>query len=405
MGVKTIFKTLIGTIAIMVLGSLIVEMFNISIASMQLKQMTKIAARNACVLFTQETYKQQGEGGMIKSADIKYTDPVTGATSLYCSGDFYKSNDPNEVYEDLYKDNKWFKKFSNIGVCSHCGGTPYSDLHKIKTLGILHKAADTSNYLENDSISWDWSVNQANEEYAKMIAYRNNMYTPVNLGIPYLDIYEKASESKQSIVNRMYRWELTQLLTDCNSALIQKDDVGNICVNYKGFKCYTGDAYWSKCRLSDTDYMVFDITSSSDRAKMQNYLNYYTPADKKSGGVDSPKLDVDTLGGEQEENKYITAVGIKYTIPVRYEGITPLRRIISYLWEHSNMQGMEEIPPVAAPGEFGYAGGKAWNDSVDASLATEGGFKAETTTMSTWEERRNKGFYPASGKLVYTLVR
>lgn len=374
MNVKTIFKTLIGTIVVMVLGALIVELMNISIASMQLKQLTKIAARDACILFTQETYKQHGGGGAISSDSIK--DSYGGT---YCSGNFYGSDDAEQIYKSLYVDNSWFLKFSDIE-----GSTPYPDLKKIHTVGLLHKAADSS-YTPSTSFDWD----SGDMDDARVAAYRENMYTPVNLGIPYLDIYDQRSDWNKSVVDKMYRWNLTQLLTNCNDALVQQDNLGNWCVNYKGFKCYTGDAYWDTCRLSSLEYMVFDMTDGGDRAKLNKVLNFDV------GGTGN--LSVDT-SNNQEENKYITAVGIKYTIPVRYEGITPLRKIISYMWNRQNVQGMEATAPVSN------RTGSGWNDNINSTVE-EGGFKMGADSYATWADRATAGFYPASGKLVYTLVR
>ena len=61
MSVKSIFKILLGTIVIMISTSLFMELFNVSISGMQVKQMTRMAAKQACVLFTQETYKTDGK--------------------------------------------------------------------------------------------------------------------------------------------------------------------------------------------------------------------------------------------------------------------------------------------------------------------------------------------------------
>ena len=55
MSVKGIFKILIGTIAIIIITSFIVEYFNVTITSIELSQMARIAATQSCELFAQET--------------------------------------------------------------------------------------------------------------------------------------------------------------------------------------------------------------------------------------------------------------------------------------------------------------------------------------------------------------
>ena len=69
-GVKMVFKALLGTIAFIVLSSLCIELFNINITGMQIRQMTKMAAKQAAMLFTQENYKIENGRGALASANI-----------------------------------------------------------------------------------------------------------------------------------------------------------------------------------------------------------------------------------------------------------------------------------------------------------------------------------------------
>ena len=57
MEVKGIFKTLIGTMVIIVMTSVIIEMFNLNTSSYMVNQYVRLAAEQTCSLFTQETYK------------------------------------------------------------------------------------------------------------------------------------------------------------------------------------------------------------------------------------------------------------------------------------------------------------------------------------------------------------
>ena len=85
MTVKGIFKVLLGTIIIMVVGSLALEMINITTTSLQLTQMSRIACRQAAVLFSQETYKDREydstAGGAVNMDNIHHQSLRNGLTA------------------------------------------------------------------------------------------------------------------------------------------------------------------------------------------------------------------------------------------------------------------------------------------------------------------------------------
>ena len=144
MSVKTIFKVLIGTIILMFVSSVIVELFNISTTGLQINQISKMAGHQACILFAQESYKKYISGGAIDSNDI-----VDTHGKPYISGKFYPEDtgDPTyakDIYEDLYtnKNNSFF----TVWLSSNTAAT-YGNWYNLKLYFMFNKFSKISNYL------------------------------------------------------------------------------------------------------------------------------------------------------------------------------------------------------------------------------------------------------------------
>lgn len=95
MGVKTIFKSIIGTMTIIIVSFFVMEYYNISVAAPQLKTMTQVALRQSCQYFAQESYKNGSGNGYQLVGSNGFADP-----SL--NGIFYHGN-TEAVYNSLYK--------------------------------------------------------------------------------------------------------------------------------------------------------------------------------------------------------------------------------------------------------------------------------------------------------------
>lgn len=437
LSVKTIFKVLIGTSVLLVVGCLLTEIFNLSVAGMQLKQACGMAANQAAELYTQETYKVRndksgGSGLAAFSANLNNINAPDG--TLYVTGQFYDGTDTASIWNDLYSGNPNFNSFCNltegstVPMYSTINGRTYATRYTLKDTNAMDKSISTiqnnefegyastplsgrngkaiknaftqlnrlyvgvttpgtlSNAHFTDPISYTEFSTNADRLYAvnaaqSALRMKSEYYTPVNIGIPYFD---------PETINKMFRWNATQLLTNMMPATMQQDESGNWFVNYKGFRCYVNDAY-----ISDLEYYVLDTADSADAVTLQNLVGLTVGA----GGSSGLNIIGTSSGvGVDNSNRYVTVVGIKYVIPVTYQGVTPLRQIFEYGWR-------SEADGDLVAGYNGAIGG--WNGSsvpnVDRNVeATD---HEEYSYVMDGLTNDDRGSVSATGELFYVLVR
>lgn len=290
MSVKGIFKVLIGTVLVMVFGTLIAEYINMYNASSTIARIQKMAASNAAELFAQETYKSSN--GIVENV-------YNCDGGVYITSDFYIGSNKEDIWNSIYVNDN-FKTFcDNVRVQK--GGT-------WDTLDILDKAIQykkngwytpftdgtgISNYRRNSSVS----------------RYANGLYTPINAGIPYLD---------RDVTQRIFRWNLAQLLSNCTSSNIRKDTNGVYYVNYNGFACYAQYA-----TITNISYNVYNLNTEDGKNSF-----------KRLTGLEADRLayntPVSTLGIDASERKWVIVASVEYSMPVTYFGVTPLSSIITY---------------------------------------------------------------------------
>lgn len=362
MSVKLIFKTLIGTIVLMVLTSLVIEMLNISTSALQLNQMAKISCRQSAVLFSQETYKQRDAGSVAGgSVNMDAVKAADGGT--YVSGNFYGEGvTPEQIYTKLYTSSA-FKTWLS--------GEAATKGHW-KSLDLIDKALNSPSSLVTtfpsniNSPSYDSQVEKYTESMLAL-SYKNVMMTPLNMGVPYLD---------KEVLNKIFQWNLAQMASDCKSEGIMRDDKNNYYVSYNGFRVYA-----DKAKITNLDYKVYDITNMSD---MQEFRKV-THIDPDQLGYDDSLINY--LGGYagDDERKRICVVGIEFSVPVAYEGITPIKSIFNFIW-NNEVEGLD--------GNQGQDNHFQWNDAT-ADLVS-GGFG---------QDRTPPGVLPVPGKLIYYVVR
>ena len=350
--VKTIFILLIGTVVAIVFVSVGVEMFNVSINSAQLAQDMKIAARQSCVLFTQETYKQDNIN--LGSGASNLSDIYDANGNVYVTGTFYNGTNAREIWSNIYNT----AEFRNF--CNGSSGYINSDnmIAVYPDLSAMLLAVDPSFTGVGDPYSL--SESEYNKQ-AKAETYQYDLYTTVNIGIPYMD---------RDVANKMFRWNLTQLLSNCNSALIQTDDLGQTFVNYKGFKVFCNQA-----QIRRYTYEVLDMRNDSDRNRLKELTN-----------IDGSQLGLTSGNGSDQSNNYVTVVGIEYDVPVSYVGITPIKRVFNWLWNN-------EVEGYISPSGGGYTNttSLAWTD--DTQRFQGGGLN------------RTMGVRTTEGRLTYQIIR
>ena len=366
MSVKTIFYTLIGTVVTIVVGCMLIELFNVSIYASQISNLAKVSAYQSCALFTQETYKTDltANYGAVASPDILDSDG-----NVYISGDFYPGDTVESIYLALYTSSDF--------------ETEMAPLRSVYTnLDILMTGIENNGSVAVPAISWDATAAQiqSNRNATKANQFYKDFYTPANIGIPYMDI---------ETVSKMFRWNLAQLYSNCDSDLIQKDQNGTPFVNYKGFRCYVQDAEITNCT-----YTVYDMSSTPTGDRPNTTPNSAVAADFTSKtGIRVKGVNGDTTGitvsttrdlanNVVKDNAAVTVVEVDYTMPVAYQGITPLDRLFEFVWNNSveGLSGGATARPVVE--EF---------DNLTQS-------SVNSTTVN------GSNTIPSAGKLLFVLV-
>lgn len=408
MSIKTIFKTLIGTVVTIIIISLCIELFNVNVSGMEIRSACTMSAKQAAELFTQETYKNEGDSRAVNLSDIK-----TNSGTTYISGKFY-GNDTSAsgIWNKLYgSSNDTFKKVctmtkgstvtasitvggkkrtvsykykyasSSVSSNAKSDGYPWAP-HKnsdtpisaFKELGQLYAGIhDTTNVSSAASASITYQQFESGAAIVKQKSYaiaaqkmRTKLYTPVNIGFPYFD---------PDVTNKVFQWDLAKILTNDDPTLIKKDNDGKLYVNYKGFRCYVQDAYINKF-----NYYILD--AKTDSSKISELVNMSSSQLKKMRN--SKRTDL------ANENNYITVVGIEYTIPIAYQGVTPLKKIIEYSW-NSEVKGNK--------------GNKYNSVETDRSGMTGAGTLTDNVSNMTNSTSAANGALSTTGELNYILVR
>lgn len=351
MSVKSIFKTLIGTIVLIIVASLIVEIFNISTTSLQINQISKIAGRQASELFSQETYKTNTKNGEL-SGTINMSNINNSSGGLYVSGKFYNAESSRAIYNSLYTSNE-FKQWLSTNEAARKGNW--------YNLNLLNRALNNP-----DSLNIGYGASGYDEAMTAKL-YKEVMMTPLNLGIPYLD---------KETLSKMFRWNVAQLFSNYNSDTIRKDDSGNYYIAFKGFKIYA-----SKATILSLDYQTFDLSKSKEKKEFKSITNI----DPDNLGFLYDKNLSSAIKRYDDERMRVAIVGINYRIPVSYEGITPIKNIFNFVW-NNEVDGLN-----SSTNRDAY---QQWSDSLDN--LDSGGISGNTTTS---------GVLPIPGKLIYYVIR
>lgn len=347
MTVKSIFKVLIGTISTIVVASLIVEVFNVSTTGLQINQISKMAGKQACTLFSQESYKAYNSGGGAVAMD----NVVDENGNVYVEGDFYGETDPKQIYNNLYTSDD-FKNWLQSEAATK------GNWYNIKLIDKALNHADSLN-IEYGQPGYDEAM------VAKL--YKDVMMTPSNLGVPYIDM---------ETVNKMFRWNVAQLFSNCNPKSILVDDNGERYVSFKGFRVYANMA-----SITNLEYKTFDLEDSADRLAFNNLTNINP--DNLGFMYDSNLAT--TINSREDERKRVCVVGVNFDIPIAYEGITPIRSIFNYVWDNE-VEGIN--------GNSGRTSYEQWVDR--AETLSSGGLYGNTQADDV---------LPIPGKLIYYIIR
>lgn len=328
MGVKTIFKILIGTTVVLVLSMLVLEVLNIVTYSNQMNQLTRLAVKKACYLFCNETYKTNM--GLLEGIE-------NSSGNQILSGSVFQGNTEEEVYNKLYTNSDKFEDWYN----DYSAGI-WDDLDILAVgLGIGSKAL-TSDELQLANY------------------YRDSLVTPINLGVTYLD---------EDILKGIARWNLTALLCNGKREMILTDENGRTYVKYKGFRVYT-----TEMQIPNIEYKVLDVSTDAGKEEIKKELKIQ-----------------DTSIVELENNKLLLA-GVKYSVPIAYEGITSMAELIG-LTSNYRVEGWSDaaVPATSTPME----------QLIDDDELESGGLEGPEIL----DEGGNTVKLPMSGKLTFIITK
>ena len=304
-GLKTFLKVLSLPLILITLTGLFTEIVNVNVSSVLLREVIVKTLNLSADYFNQETYKSDTEN----SGDVA---SILGENGEEISGQFYIGTSDEEIYNTLYRDSYEFGRF----VEDHKG--IWKDLEAVLTPGI--------NELIDD-----------------------NLVTPLNMGITYLDT---------KTVERIFKWQLGSILIGGREGLIQTDKNGSTYVEFHGFRVYVNDAV-----ISPITYEVVPV----DSPRFRSITN----------------MDYSNLGleGAEEERMNILVASIDYSIPLAYEGVTFLSSIIETMWSSTLKNDNSSVD--------GLDGYSTYNDSNGRGLnltpveMTGGGIDGDTELATT----------------------
>lgn len=357
LSVKSIFKTLVGTMLLIVFSSLFVEYINITATTTFMNGMMSRSVEKSCDYFAQETYKNDGATGDVSTImDSKGTP--------FCNGAFYTGN-KEQVYNSLYGSGSAFKSWLS---------STYGDLRR--SAGVGDKPLWTNLDILARGLGYNTGCSLSGGDVALGKSYVENMMSPLNLGIPYLD---------KDTVTKIAQWNLTYNLSEgFNSRLHmnENDDAsGNGAalrpyVVYHGFRVFTKDL-----KIDSIDYEVYDIRTKAGRDNFEEKTNM--EAAKLYGGEN--EHDITTIAN-LDERAYIGVATISYTVPMQYVGVTPMRSIINFVQNKTAVKGYGSMENQKAASDVM----KTWTNK-----------KTETTYSS----KANVQNMAIKNKLVYYIVR
>lgn len=344
MGVKTIFKCLILTVLVSVIGLMLIEMYNMAMISPMVRVNMNRCLAQACQYFAQETYKTETDGKMSGSAtELRSADGVYNQDELM-SGNLYlrQTNDKagtsdvmtstDEVYKFIYTSDEYKDWYNNIarGKWTELDNLAYG---LNKKYGIM---LDVTNKVSNDK-----------DRQSTGDRYAEDYMTALNLGVTYLDKttvtnicrYQLAASMMNGIPSNLVLNTCTE--NDSEDGNIQYVKSGaNINGLDKPYVKFNGFwVYWDTFNITDIDYKCYDLG-------YMDGVNYAEPSSKSDiiefeelTGIDVVNYVKKSLITKDDERRYVVVATLSYSCEVRYEGTTAFSRILRYAF--SNDTGVD----------------------------------------------------------------
>lgn len=360
MNVKSVFKTLAGTIVIICIVSLVTEYYNISMNSAFMKTIFTRTISRSCDYFSQETYKQNpsGNGGtLLNTGNAESIVDKDGIEAV--SGRFFEGGTQQAIYDSIYKTNQ-FKEFLKSTV-DYYNGTSAGSISQTPILGLWQNLDDLAYGLFGGAGGvYPPGMTDRDKELGKY--YAENQISALNSGVVYLD---------KDVITRIARWNLTNTLSEGKPSNIVVETGANRSSDYvkhKGFR-----VYYNTFRITDITYSVYDTSTSGGKKALEAVTN----------------INADNLHHDGDERDNICVAQIKYDVNVAYFGVTPIRQVMKYLFQNQ-VKGMSDNPRSAIRGYD--------NLPSQSSLNNKSNKVTNGAGATTWTS-------PVSGYIYYYIVR
>lgn len=351
--VKTIFKVILFTYIGMVTVCLLVEFCNVTLYSSYINSYLRTSIRKSCEYFSSETYR---EGRALVSMPT---------SNIGIDSNFYNAGNEQSVWDDLYNINfiRWTENIERVN-----GGTLTKDDWQNINMNMYY-------YCNNDYIG----------KY-----YKDALMTPTNLGIPYIGMHKDGeSDTALQTTEHIAQWLLTQLLSNGNEVNITESGSDTI-VNYNGYLVNT-----DRLQITETKYKMYNLENEDDAEAFRQATN----------------MEGATIAGNAQttSGKYAMTVELEFSVPIEYEGITPFKRLFSWI-----ANGASTNAEVGTDGMFHNNSTDrltpdAWLNGVDETAGTlvdSGGWNSDNInyegTMTGGGANGQTRF--ASSKIVYYLI-
>lgn len=312
----SIFKVLFMLIILPPLLFGIVEYINVHTNSYKLTPLLDISVDQAAKMFSEESFLM---------SDVKSEFPdLSGTVRQGYASDTYREGAPltHDIRALLSIQNQLFGNKRTIDEI-------YNYLMYNSPTSISDFGNSVSNVYEADGITR--ASKPPKEIFTNLgrildtsdpigAVYRDAHATPMNLGIPYLDVGTVTAMAKWNMANvlsmdnRLRRSGVSGPLVTTELTNMHRDDTGKIYIMWNGYRVYIDDL------KLDVKYRLLNLSSGSadyDQFEAMTHMDA-----KKLFGYDA------IVSGANE--KYFIIAEVTYTVPFQYEGITPWRRAMSW---------------------------------------------------------------------------
>lgn len=377
--VATIFKIIIGTIALIVISSILVEFFNVTLTATFVRGIITKSIEKSCDFFAQETYIRDEDGNSTDKTVYNVVSPIRFKDgSVAVSADFFgDASTQDEIYNKLYVESNDFRQFIKDNS---------EHWNNLKRLGYGISKKKGNGFLNVDNI-------KGLKDYDKKAGetYVETHVTALNSGITYLDKETLTNIARWNMVANFYGGN-PDMLYDAQTTVLNRNTNDFDYVLYDGYKIY-----FNTLKITDIEYKVYDLLNASEVAEFAKRTNM----DKPSYWSSQVGLD------NTDERRKVCVADVKYTVNISYDGITPIKSIMQYMISSNNkMQARAQNSGIIE--EYAHLNRMTptyYNGSLRGSDAEQNDFIYHANTGEAMANTSDYDLLNFNGKVTYYIIR